>query len=100
MVGVKTGALNFPKMLRHLQHRTNQVKDLTFLRRPLTRPSTAATKDSNKDGTRNERFYGPPVDFGYTESQAVMATIPDYATDKTFFETTWGLTTMRPRHST
>ena len=69
MVGVKTGALNFPKMLRHLQHRTNQVKDLTFLRRPLTRPSTAATKDSNKDGTRNERFYGPPVDFGYTESQ-------------------------------
>ena len=91
MVGVKTGALNFPKMLRHLQHRTNQVKDLTFLRRPLTRPSTAATKDSNKDGTRNERFYGPPVDFGYTESQAVMATIPDYATDKTFFETTWGL---------
>ena len=31
MVGVKTGALNFPKMLRHLQHRTNQVKDLTFL---------------------------------------------------------------------
>ena len=35
MVGVKTGALNFPKMLRHLQHRTNQVKDLTFLRRPL-----------------------------------------------------------------
>jgi len=49
MVGVKSGALNFSKMLRTLEHRTNQVKDFNFLRKPLQRPSKASTKDINKE---------------------------------------------------
>ena len=91
MVGVKKGALNFSKMLRTLGHRTNQVKDFNFLRRPLQRPSKATTLDRNKDGVRDERFYGPPVDFGYSDSKNTGSTVPDLSKDNVYYETTWGL---------
>jgi len=91
MSGVKRGAVNFPKMLRTLEHRTSQVKTLDFLRKPLPRPSIATTGDANKDGVRDTRFYGPPVDFGYTETQSQGLSIPDWATDKVYYEPTFGL---------
>ena len=34
---VKLGTVNFPKLLRHLGHRTNQVRNLVFARDPIYR---------------------------------------------------------------
>ena len=62
---VNTGSINMPKMLRHLSHRTNQVRDLVFVRDPVYRKDVMTTKDTNKDGTRSESLSGPAVNFGY-----------------------------------
>ena len=68
---VNTGSLNMPKMLRHLSHRTSQVRDLVFVRDAINRKEVMTTKDTNKDGTRSESLSGPAVSFGYeTNSSA------------------------------
>lgn len=91
MVGVKKGALNFPKMLRALGHRTNQVRKLGFYRSPLYESAVATTKDVDKDGIREARLRGPAVNFGYTETQSMSKSIPDWSEGKTYYETTWAL---------
>jgi len=61
-------------MLNHLQHRTNQVRNLTFYREPIYRKEVMTTKDTNKDGTRSESLSGPAVNFGYeTNSHAAQS---------------------------
>ena len=71
---VNTGSINMPKMLRHLSHRTNQVRDLVFVRDAIKRKDVMTTKDTNKDGTRSESLSGPAVNFGYeTNSSAAQS---------------------------
>ena len=58
-------------MLRHLSHRTSQVRDLVFVRDAINRKEVMTTKDVNKDGTRTDNLSGPAVSFGYeTNSSA------------------------------
>ena len=60
-------------MLRHLSHRTSQVRDLVFVRDPIYRKDVKTTKDINKDGTRTDSLAGPAVSFGYeTNSHAAQ----------------------------
>ena len=71
---VNTGSINMPKMLRHLSHRSKQVRDLVFVRDAIKRKDVMTTKDTNKDGTRSESLSGPAVNFGYeTNSHATQS---------------------------
>ena len=45
---VKLGSLNFPKLMRHVGHRTNQVRDLALKEREELR---------KKEGRSHEVFY-------------------------------------------
>ena len=65
---VGLGTVNFPKLLRHLGHRTNQVRPLVFARDPIYRKvikTTGATSGTEGSGTT---LSGPPVNFGYEDS--------------------------------
>ena len=55
---VKLGSVNFPKLMRHVGHRTNQVRDLVFMRDAIFNKETKTTKSG---GT----LTGPAVNFGY-----------------------------------
>jgi hypothetical protein len=65
---VNVGSLNMPKMLRHLSHRTSQVREVVFQRDPIYNKEVMTTKDINKDGTRTDALAGPAVSFGYESS--------------------------------
>lgn len=54
---VKLGSINFPKLMRQVGYRTNQVRDLVFARDAVHNKSTKTTKTG---GTLS-----PPVNFGY-----------------------------------
>ena len=77
---VKLGTVNFPKLLRHLGHRTNQVRDLVFARDPVYRKevkTTGATTGTEGSGTN---LAGPAVSFGYeTNSFAAQSEATDKA---------------------
>ena len=62
---VKTGSVNMPKMLRHLSHRSNQVRDLTFVRDAVFNKEYAKFR---KDDATATELSGPPVNFGYESS--------------------------------
>jgi len=55
---VKLGSVNFPKLMRHVGHRTNQVRDLVFARDAIQNKSTITTQNSKLTN-------GPSVNFGY-----------------------------------
>ena len=55
---VNLGSLNFPKLMRHVGHRTNQVRDLVFMRDAIFNKETKTTKDGGN-------LTGPAVNFGY-----------------------------------
>ena len=55
---VKLGSVNFPKLMRHVGHRTNQVRDLVFMRDAIQNKSTITTQNSKLTN-------GPFVNFGY-----------------------------------
>jgi len=55
---VKLGSVNFPKLMRHVGHRTNQVRDLVFMRDAIQNKSTITTQNSKLTN-------GPSVNFGY-----------------------------------
>ena len=57
---VKLGSINFPKLMRQVGYRTNQVRDLVFARDAVHNKSTKTTKTG---GTLS-----PPVNFGYESS--------------------------------
>jgi len=62
---VGLGTVNFPKLLRHLGHRTNQVRDLVFARDAIKRRDVKTTKADSSN------IAGPAVSFGYeTDSSA------------------------------
>ena len=64
------GTVNMPKLLRHLRNRTNQVRELTFVRDAIHHKSskgTGATSDTLGTGTA---LSGPLVNFGYEENDS------------------------------
>ena len=67
---VNMGSVNFPKLLRHLGHRTNQVRDLVFARDPIYRKEVMTTKADSTSGRGSgaTSLSGPAVSFGYEES--------------------------------
>lgn len=69
---VNQGAVNFPKLLRHFRHRTNQVRDLVFQRDPIFRKEVMTTKadSSSGRGSGTTSLSGPAVSFGYEESSS------------------------------
>jgi len=58
---VKLGSVNFPKLMRHVGHRTNQVRDLVFARDAIFRK---VTKTHDSQGSP-QALSGPAVNFGY-----------------------------------
>ena len=69
---VNLGSVNFPKLMRHVGHRTNQVRDLVFARDAIFRKVTK-THDSQDTP---QALSGPAVNFGYEDrlSTGVAAT--------------------------
>ena len=69
---VNMGSVNFPKLLRHLGHRTNQVRDLVFARDPIYRKEVMTTKADSTSGrgSGTTSLSGPAVRFGYEESSS------------------------------
>ena len=65
---VNLGSVNFPKLMRHLGHRTNQVRDLVFNRDPIYRKSTKATGATSDTLGAGTALSGPAVNFGYEEN--------------------------------
>ena len=63
---VNVGSLNFPKMMRHISHRSSQVRDLTFVRDSIKQKDIKTTKTG---GTLS----GPAVSFGYEKSSSATA---------------------------
>jgi hypothetical protein len=58
---VKLGSVNFPKLMRHVGHRTNQVRDLVFMRDPIFNKNSITQANSKLSN-------GPAVNFGYEKS--------------------------------
>ena len=58
---VNLGSVNFPKLMRHVGHRTNQVRDLVFARDAIFRK---VTKTHDSQGSP-QALEGPAVNFGY-----------------------------------
>ena len=69
---VGLGTVNFPKLMRHLGHRTNQVRDLVFIRDPIYRKEVMTTKANSASGrgSGTTSLEGPTVSFGYEESSS------------------------------
>ena len=67
---VRLGSVNFPKLLRHLGHRTNQVRNLVFARDAIFRKEVMTTKADSTSGrgSGTTSLSGPAVSFGYEES--------------------------------
>jgi hypothetical protein len=59
---VKRGTINMPKILRHLSHRTNNIRDVVFQRDAIYDKDTKTTKADDSD------LSGPAVNFGYEKS--------------------------------
>jgi hypothetical protein len=67
---IKGGSINLPKMMRHISHRTSQVRDLTFVRDAIY------NKDYKKypaNATSGTELSGPPVNFGYETTSTTGA---------------------------
>ena len=56
---VNVGSVNMPKMLRHMRHRSSQVRDLTFVRDEIKQKDIKTPKVGGSD------LSGPAVSFGY-----------------------------------
>ena len=65
---VNLGSVNMPKMLRHMRHRSSQVRDLTFVRDEIKQKDVKTTNASSGALT------GPAVSFGYEKSSSAAAT--------------------------
>ena len=67
---INVGSINLPKMMRHLSHRTSQVRDLVFVRDAIY------NKDYKKypaNATSGTELAGPPVNFGYETTSTTGA---------------------------
>jgi len=65
---VNVGSINMPKMLRHMRHRSSQVRDLTFVRDEIKQ------KDIKTTDASSVTLSGPAVSFGYEKSSSAAAT--------------------------
>ena len=61
---VKLGSVNFPKLMRHMGHRTNQVRDLVFMRDPIKHKTIKTTDMQDVP----QALTGPAVVFGYEDN--------------------------------
>ena len=66
---VNVGSVNMPKMLRHMRHRSSQVRDLTFIRDEIKQKDVKTTKQGGGGD-----LAGPAVSFGYEKSSSAAAT--------------------------
>jgi len=62
---VGLGSVNMPKLLRHLSHRTNNVREVVFQRDAVYNKDYAKFR---KDDSSAAELSGPPVNFGYETS--------------------------------
>ena len=85
MSNVNAGVFNFPQILRRLGHRTKQVRDVVFVRDAIFEKSVGTHIDT--DGSpgggagRTTRLSGPPVNFGYentNSTEAIAANVDSY----------------------
>ena len=65
---INVGSINMPKMMRHLSHRSSQVRDLTFVRDAIKQKDVKTTKADDSSLT------GPAVSFGYEKTSSAAAT--------------------------
>ena len=65
---VNVGSINMPKMLRHMRHRSSQVRDLTFVRDEIKQ------KDVKTTNASSGALAGPAVSFGYEKNSSAAAT--------------------------
>ena len=72
---VKLGSINFPKLMRQVGHRTNQVRDLVFIRDPIFEKETKTTKEGGN-------LTGPAVNFGYENN--LNTSVASGTTDKAY----------------
>ena len=68
---VKQGTINMPKILRHLSHRTNNIREVVFQRDAIYDKDYAKFRKDDSDETE---LSGPPVNFGYESSSTEDAT--------------------------
>ena len=66
MSNVKLGSVNFPKLMRHVGHRTNQVRDLVFMRDAIQHKTIKTTDMQDVP----QALSGPAVVFGYEDSSS------------------------------
>ena len=83
---VNTGSINMPKLLRHMSHRTSNVREVVFQRDAIFNKSTKTTgATSGTEGT-GTALSGPAVNFGYETS--TNTTIDGSASDTVYHLTT------------
>ena len=68
---VKTGTINMPKILRHLSHRTSNIREVVFQRDAVYDKNYKKYPKNEVSGTE---LSGPPVNFGYESSSTTPAT--------------------------
>jgi len=67
---VKRGTINMPKILRHLSHRTSNVREVVFQRDAIYDKDYAKFR---QDNASKAELSGPPVNFGYETSSTTPA---------------------------
>jgi len=67
---VKQGTINMPKILRHLSHRTNNIREVVFQRDAIYDKDYAKFR---QDNASKAELSGPPVNFGYETSSTTPA---------------------------
>ena len=79
---LKPGSLNLPKLIRHLSHRTDQVKTLSFKRDSKHPKSSKATGQSNSTKGSGSALAGPAVNFGYEDSDSTTSVLTPSVNEK------------------
>jgi len=87
---LKPGSLNLPKLIRHLSHRTDQVKTLSFKRQSKHPKSSKATGQSNSTKGSGSALAGPAVNFGYEENDSTTSVLAPSG-DQTYYLQSEGL---------
>ena len=87
---VNTGSINMPKLLRHMSHRTSNVREVVFQRDAIFNKSTKTTGATTGTEGTGTALSGPAVNFGYETS--TNTTIDGSASDTVYHLTTPALT--------
>ena len=87
---VNTGTINMPKLLRHMAHRTSNVREVLFQRDAIFNKSTKTTGATTGTEGTGTALSGPAVNFGYETS--TNTTIDGSASDTVYHLTTPPLT--------